>query len=111
MFYTENKEQTKEKTYRPLPDYITIQPSRINGLGLFTLRDIPAGKNLGMTHAQWIGEIDNLLRTPLGGFINHSDTPNCKTSVEGRFLSIISITDIKEGEELTLKYTMYDPSM
>jgi len=106
MFYTENEEQTKEKTYRPLPDYITIQPSRINGLGLFTIRDIPAGKNLGMTHAQWIGEIDNLLRTPLGGFINHSDTPNCK--ITGKITRFLFTTeDIKATTELTVKYQMY----
>ena len=28
--------------YRPLPDYLTIQPSKIEGLGLFAIKDIPA---------------------------------------------------------------------
>ena len=35
-------------TYKPLPDYLTIQPSKINGLGLFTLVDIGKGVNLGI---------------------------------------------------------------
>ena len=61
--------------YKPLPDYLTIQPSKVEGLGLFAIKDIPAYEVIGMTHAKWYGEPNNLLRTPLGGFINHSDTP------------------------------------
>ena len=56
----------KKNKYRPLPDYLTIQPSKIEGLGLFAIKDIPAYEVIGMTHAKWYGEPDNLLRTPLG---------------------------------------------
>ena len=37
--------------YRPLPEYLTIQPSKIEGLGLFTLKDLEPYESLGMTHA------------------------------------------------------------
>ena len=63
---------------------------------------------VGMNHL--VAELNGVWRTPVGGFINHSNTPNCKTFEDGRFLSIITLTDIIEGQELTLKYTLYDPS-
>ena len=92
--------------YRPLPEYLTIQPSKIEGLGLFTLKDIAANEMLGMTHAQWVGADNDLLRTPLGGFINNSETPNCE--IQGKFLRyLFTKEDIKAGTELTVKYTMY----
>tara|TARA_Y100000593_G_scaffold81004_1_gene151364 strand:+ start:370 stop:666 length:297 start_codon:yes stop_codon:yes gene_type:complete len=96
--------------YRPLPSYLTIKPSSVEGLGLFAIKPIRKSTDLGISHVsdQWFE--NKYIRTPLGGFINHSNTPNCKTFKDGRFLSIITITDIKIGQELTLKYTLYDPS-
>ena len=96
-----------EDKYRPLPDYLTIKPSEIEGLGLFTLRDISADTKLGLTHTLWFGEPNNLLRTPLGGFINHKDKPNCV--IKGKVMRYLyTLEDIKAGEELTVKYTMYE---
>ena len=60
--------------YKPLPDSLTIKTSKVNGLGLFAKEAIPQATNLGMTHLD-LGKL--ILRTPLGGFINHSDIPNC----------------------------------
>ena len=40
------------KKYRPLPEGLTIQPSKIEGLGLFTLKDIQSGLNLGISHVE-----------------------------------------------------------
>ena len=60
--------------YQPLPEHLTIAPSSIHRLGLFTEEDLEQGTNLGMSHLKFDGEI---IRTPLGGFINHSDEPNC----------------------------------
>tara|TARA_R110002033_G_scaffold166792_1_gene205621 strand:- start:585 stop:878 length:294 start_codon:yes stop_codon:yes gene_type:complete len=96
--------------YRPLPSYLTIKSSEVEGLGLFAVESIKKSTDLGISHVsdRWFD--NGYIRTPLGGFINHSDTPNCKTVEEGRFLSIITLTDIKEGDELTLKYTFYNPS-
>ena len=69
-------------TYQPLPDSLTIQPSRIHGLGLFATEDIPEGTNLGIAHVL-IPHAEKTFaqsycRTPLGGFYNHSDSPNCE---------------------------------
>tara|TARA_R110001583_G_scaffold27965_2_gene99382 strand:- start:2 stop:295 length:294 start_codon:yes stop_codon:yes gene_type:complete len=96
--------------YRPLPPYLTIKQSSVEGLGLFATKPIRKSKNLGISHVsdKWMD--NGYIRTPLGGFINHNDTPNCKKFKEGRFLSILTITDIKEGEELTLNYSFYNPS-
>tara|TARA_R110001583_G_scaffold45525_2_gene143318 strand:- start:331 stop:624 length:294 start_codon:yes stop_codon:yes gene_type:complete len=96
--------------YRPLPSYLTIKSSEVEGLGLFAVESIRKASNLGISHVsdRWFD--NDYIRTPLGGFINHSNTPNCKTFKEGRFLSILTLTDIKEGDEITLKYTLYNPS-
>ena len=96
--------------YRPLPPYLTIDSSKINGLGLFAVEPIKKSTTLGISHVKDRHFANGYIRTPLGGFINHNTTPNCKTLYEGRLIYIITITDIKEGQELTLKYTMYDPS-
>jgi len=94
--------------YRPLPDQLTIKPSEIDGLGLFAEEFIPAKTNLGVTHyftspknCVWP---ENILRTPLGGFYNHSDTPNCKSLVNFDFASLITLRDIEVGEEITVFY-------
>ena len=91
-------------TYKPLPDSLTIKSSSINGLGLFATQDIKNGTQLGITH---ILISDEIIRSPLGGFINHKDDPNCVriTVVNKSYLH--TIKQINQGEELTLKYTIY----
>tara|TARA_Y100001951_G_C11133867_1_gene179729 strand:- start:154 stop:459 length:306 start_codon:yes stop_codon:yes gene_type:complete len=99
--------------YKPLPEAVTIKPSGINGLGLFADQDIKQGTNLGTTH---IKIDDKIVRTPLGGFINHSNTPNCtKAELHAngqehfrKKWNLVVIQDIKKGEELTLRYTFYN---
>ena len=99
-------------TYKPLPDSLTIKESGINGLGLFAKEGIGQGTNLGMSHLE-IG--NTIVRTPLGGFINHSGDANC-VKVELRMTNekfdykkwnLVALQDIKEGEELTIRYTFY----
>ena len=89
--------------YRPLPDGLTIKHSNIEGLGLFTEVDIPEGVELGVSH--WFIE-DDIHRTPLGGFYNHSNEPNCYTKNLGVCAMLITKRDIKAGEELTATYTI-----
>jgi hypothetical protein len=97
--------------YKPLPDGLFIKDSNIEGQGLFTNRDLTIGCNLGTSHYR-VGV--PFIRTPLGGFINHSNTPNC-SRVETRISSlttkwnVIVVENIAAGDELTLKYTMYKP--
>ena len=104
--------------YRPLPESVTIKQSGINGLGLFADQDIKQATNLGMSHLKIE---DTIFRTPLGGFINHANDANCvKTelhmtsedikgnSYNYKKWNLITIKDIKEGEELTVRYTFYN---
>ena len=102
--------------YKPLPESLTIAQSGINGLGLFADQKIMRGTNLGMSHIKLNG---NMVRTPLGGFINHSNTPNVEkiellmTYENGikfnyKKWNLITLRDIKKGEELTVRYTFYN---
>ena len=98
--------------YKPLPKELRLGFSDIHDIGLFAKEDIPQGTNFGMTHVQIS---DTLVRTPLGGFINHKDNPNCEKvklyfktdKTEFTKWNLITLKPIKEGEELTLKYTFY----
>ena len=104
--------------YKPLPESLTIKPSKVNGLGLFAKEGIAQGTNLGMSH---IKIADQIIRTPLGGFINHSNEENCvkvellmtneynsKQKYDYKKWNLITLKNIKEGEELTLRYTFYN---
>jgi len=96
-------------TYRPLPKYLTIKPSKIEGLGLFTIKVIrDLDSSIGVTHV-FVDEKGLVIRTPLGGFINHSNEPNCEViRHEGTYVNqLYPIRPIKVNEEITLKYTMY----
>ena len=94
--------------YKPLPDYITIKESPINGLGLFATERITKGTLIGIIHHPDSHAENSFIRTPLGGFGNHSDTPNCfKLLMEGKTWWIGADKDIEVGEELTWRYTLY----
>ena len=99
--------------YKPLPESLTIKSSGIHDLGLFADQDIKQRTNQGTTQLK---VDDKIIRTPLGGFINHANTPNC-TKVElhangnepyRKKWSLVTLQDIKKGEELTLRYTFYN---
>ena len=99
------------KQYQPLPSGLTVAESGISGQGLFTTRRLVMGTSLGISHYRIDGEY---IRTPLGGFINHSDEPNCvrnQVRIRPGFdkWSITVIEEIDEGCELTLKYKLYVP--
>ena len=102
--------------YKPLPESVTIKQSGVHGLGLFADQKIMDGTNLGMSHLR-IG--DTIFRTPLGGFINHCNTPNVvkvemlmtnegKIKFNYKKWNLITLRDIKKGEELTVAYTFYN---
>ena len=121
----------QKKYYKPLSHDMFIEESMINGQGLFASTDIPKGTDLGVCHIQI--EIDKmspteLIRTPLGGFINHQPIvtelidkelvevsgPNCekiKPRPQGNKTewNLVTRKDIKAGEELTIHYTFYKP--
>jgi hypothetical protein len=98
--------------YKPLPESLTISTSGIDGLGLFAKAGVAQGTNLGMSHLKMS---ETIFRTPLGGFINHSNDHNC-VKVELNMTNqkfnyqkwnLVTTRDIKKGEELTTQYTFY----
>ena len=103
--------------YQPLPKNLTLGESEIHDIGLFAKEDLVGGTNLGISHIE-LGEM--IIRTPLGGFVNHSETPNC-VKVESQTRQrvtplydhdftkweLVTLRDIEEGDELTLRYTFY----
>lgn len=95
-------------SYQALPNGLHIKDSPIAGQGIFAREDIPADLELGVSH---VVVDDDIMRTPIGGFVNHSDDPNCvkysKKQDWGEIYYMKTIKPIKKGEELYLKYTFY----
>ncbi len=90
--------------YQALPNRLHVKDSMVAGQGIFAKENIPAGDVLGMSHVI-VDEV--IYRTPLGGFLNHSDDPNCVKYCEENFYFVKTIRPIRKGEELFLKYTFY----
>ena len=99
--------------YKPLPESTEIRNSPIHGVGLFAKSSIKKGTHLGVSHIEAPGFHQNYIRTPVGGFINHSDEPNC-VKIESpeesmlTYFSLVASKDIEKDEELTVKYTLYN---
>ena len=94
----------KVAPYQALPNGLYVMNSPIAGQGIFTMDTIPAGTELGMSH---IVVDEEIYRTPLGGFINHSENPNCEKYLIGNKYYIRTIREVEPIEELVLKYTFY----
>ena len=102
----------KDTNWRPLPVFLTIASSKIEGLGIFALKDIPQGTDLGISHIFDTRFPDNYIRLPLGAFINHHEIPNCNAVFAdedaeiGVFnhIRLITSKSIVKGEEITVKY-------
>jgi len=133
--------------YKPLPKQLTIKKSPIDGLGLYALEDIEKNSFIGVTHVRDEQFENKYIRTPIGGFYNHSNEPNVIRMVsdtlpkfkfgesvdpkknireekdkdknldkafyhlqeksDAKYMFLISIKDIKTGEELTANYNLY----
>ena len=133
--------------YRPLPKQQTIKNSPIEGLGLFATEDIKSNSFIGVTHIRDEQFENKYIRTPLGGFYNHSNEPtvmrmvsdslptlnfgdiidpnantkklkdgkndrenmfyNLNEKSDAKYMFLVSIRDIKAGEELTANYNLY----
>ena len=133
--------------YRPLPDGLTIKNSPIEGLGLFATVNIKKNSFIGVTHIRDEQFENKYIRTPLGGFYNHSNDPtvirmvtdvlpklkfgdqvnphanakklkdgkndrenmfyNLNEKSDAKYMFMVSIQDIKPGEELTANYNLY----
>lgn len=102
-------------TYKPLPEGTTIKQSLLHGLGLFSTKSINKDTVLGISHISDRRFENGYIRTPLGGFINHSDTPNLEKigAAESRDIEVginyvKTIRNIEADEELTLNYDLYE---
>ena len=133
--------------YRPLPDGLTIKNSPIEGLGLFATINIKKNSFIGVTHIRDEQFENKYIRTPLGGFYNHSNDPtvirmvsdvlpklkfgdpvdphanakklkdgkndrenmfyNLNEKSDAKYMFMVSIKDIKAGEELAANYNLY----
>jgi len=133
--------------YKPLPKQLTIKNSPIEGLGLFAKAEIKKHSYIGVTHVRDELFENKYIRTPLGGFYNHSNTPNVMRMVsdtlpklnfgdivdptentkqikdgktdrenlfynlqekgDAKYMFLISVKEIKAGEELTANYNLY----
>tara|TARA_B100001057_G_scaffold70958_1_gene65110 strand:- start:4 stop:372 length:369 start_codon:yes stop_codon:yes gene_type:complete len=102
----------KKTTWRPLPDFLTIKESKIEGLGVFATRDIPKGFDLGISHIFDERFKDGYIRLPMGGFINHHEIPNCKAILSDKdkkmgnlkHIRIEALQSISKNQEITIKY-------
>ena len=133
--------------YKPLPRQLTIKKSPIEGLGLYATENIKKNSFIGVTHVRDEQFENKYIRTPIGGFYNHSNQPNVvrmvsdtlpklkfgdnvnskknireekdeKESLEdvfyhlqeksdAKYMFLITLRDIKAGEELTANYNLY----
>ena len=94
--------------YRPLPKELIIKKSFIEGLGLFANEHLVANTELGISHIKDKRFEDNYIRTPLGGFVNHSIAPNCEFYIDNDYIMLRTIRHINQGNELTAEYWLYD---
>ena len=133
--------------YRPLPKELTIKNSVIEGLGLFATANIKTNTFIGVTHIRDEQFENKYIRTPLGGFYNHSNDPtvmrmisdslptlkfgdaidpnanakklkdgkndrenlfyNLNEKSDAKYMFLVSVKDIKAGDELTANYNLY----
>lgn len=104
-----------KEEYRPLPDYLTIGKSKIEGLGLFATKNLKANHINNVRPSHIVLKDGLVIRQNGGGYINHSNTPNCElvlkkwtnkdTNIYSEFWYIKTIKEISEKEELTLDYS------
>tara|TARA_B100000214_G_scaffold367926_1_gene338726 strand:+ start:12 stop:335 length:324 start_codon:yes stop_codon:yes gene_type:complete len=98
----------KLKTFEPLPPSLTIKSSSIHGLGLFAIDEIAAQSELGISHVKDDRFSHGYIRTPLGGFFNHSNIPNCEAIYDGDLIKIKTLVNINCGDEITVNYKKHD---
>ena len=95
----------KHPGYQALLNILEVKESDVAGQGVYAKEVIPKDTILGVSHVIMDDEIH---RTPLGGFINHSDKPNCMKYLEGNKYYIKTTKKIGRGKELFLKYSFYE---
>ena len=74
------------------------------------VEDIPGEVVIGISHVYDPNFQHDYIRTPLGGFINHSEDPNVELIEDDNddYKRLKTLRKIESGEELALKYSLYD---
>lgn len=102
--------------------HLTVRRT-VTGLGLFTLKDIPAvrriveyvgpivtAEEVARRRGRYFFEIDEKFaidgspRSNIARYINHSCRPNAEAFITGRRIWVWSKRAIKAGEQITLDY-------
>ena len=94
--------------YSPLPNNLKIAESKIDGHGIFAMDNLDKGLDLGSSHIK-VPMIYGYVRTPLGGFVNHSENNNCELFIKENWddyiiFNIITTKKIKKDQEILLNY-------
>ena len=93
--------------YTPLPENVYIDKSPIHGIGIYAKVDIPKGHDFGITHVKDERFPNGLIRTSIGGFVNHSHDPSLKMFEVDDTVRMKTIKAIKKDEELVIDYSPY----
>jgi len=78
-----------------------LADSKIEGTGVFAIKDIAQGANLGISH---LAAGDAYIPTNLGAFHNHSDEPNAGNVLRRGIRRLFALQDIQAGDEITVDY-------
>ena len=101
------EETYQQEEYRPMPDWMTIKESPIQGVGVFV-------KDLHVVSSQWEAERLTHKRTPegtidrlnYGGYINHSSNPNARIAFDDKGHGrLVLLRSLYGGEEVTVDYS------
>jgi len=87
--------------YKPLPSCLTIQKSPIEGLGLYAIKKIKSNTFIGLTHIKDKNFENGYIRTPLGGFYNHSNKPNVRRVVSDKLPKMKCCDSIDDSLDMT----------
>ena len=94
--------QIKNNVRGQLPSLVEQKDSSIHGKGLFATKDIPAEAVIHRTHIMsWLGWINII---PNSKYNHSEEEENCRIDTDEEFKRLVSIRDIKQGEELLVNY-------
>ena len=81
-----------------------LKNSNVHGQGIFASKDLGANQVLFETHKKTSGALEWVNLMPNCSY-NHSSKPNCQSLTLGDFKYLVTLREIKEGEELLVDYS------
>lgn len=93
-------------SFSPLPNTVFLARSRVHGWGIFSKYSMDENTHVGVSHIPDNRFENGHIRTPVGGFINESEEPNCFLEWDNnqKWWEIVTGEVIMPGDELFLKY-------